>query len=402
MFKSIARQRKAWGRMLMLTGLGCLVGATAADANDLVSHDASPVSVSSRLTDTEELPPDEVDQVGFLSFLNKESSCDEGSCDSSGCDSIASDCDSCGKKVCCCYPWWAHRNAAFGQFLLLRPGNVDHIFSIEQNDVVPTAFPTGPVGRLNVDEEAGFRVGFSWAASDCTSLVASFTRFESGTNDTIARSGTNVLNSQIIHPSTLTTGTSSLQSTADYALDFRLIDVAYRHIWKTSDIYAINWIAGVRYGNLEQDLLTQQEISVATGLVTNEVDMDFNGFGSMIGVDAERRSPNSGMLIYGKALSSFLAGDWTGSYRQVNQFTGGVVGNDYEDFRVTPVLELEVGLGWQSECGKWRGTLGYLTSAWYDAVSTRQYVDAVRSTDYTSVGDTITFSGLTAHFERRF
>ena len=37
-------------------------------------------------------------------------------------------------------------------------------------------FPTGPVGRLNVDEEAAYRVGFTICASPCTSLVASWTQ----------------------------------------------------------------------------------------------------------------------------------------------------------------------------------------------------------------------------------
>ncbi|TWT98433.1 Lpg1974 family pore-forming outer membrane protein [Stieleria varia] len=404
MLCKFSERTKVWFHSFTLAALGCVVAiptgiSSAANAADsLVSHDASFVSLSdqSSMSETDSA----IGQVGFLSGSN---GCGADACDTS-CDTFTDGgCDSCGEKVCCCCePWWAHRTGGFGQFLLLRAGNVDHIYSIEQNDTTANAFPTGPIGRVNLDEGSGFRVGASWAASDCTSLVASFTRFESDTADTIVRNGANVLNSQIIHPSTATTGASSLQSYAEYSLDFQLVDVAYRHIWKTSDIYAINWLAGFRYGNMEQNLLAQQQVSVATGLVDVDVNMDFNGFGSMFGIDAERRSPSTGMLIYAKGLSSFLAGDWKGTYRQTNQFGGGVVANEYEDFRVTPVLELELGLGWQSRCGKWRMTAGYLNSAWYDAISTRQYVDAVRATDYTSVGDTITFSGLTAQFERRF
>ena len=363
MFHSVTARLKITGRAFMIASLGCLISTTATAQNSIVAHDASAVgpSAASKTNGAirHKLTDDELEQVGFFSLgsKKKKASCDAAACDAAPC---ASGCDGCGKVKCCCHPWWAHRTSAFGQFMLLRPGNTDHIFTIEQNDVVANAFPTGPVGRVNIDEEAAYRVGFNWAATDCTSLVTSWTRFEGHTYDAITRNGSNVLNSQIIHPSTDTTGADSLFSFADYSLDFQLIDLAYRHIWKTSDIYAINWIAGVRYGNMEQDLVTQQGISVATGLVTNEVEMDFNGFGTMIGFDAERRAPASGMLIYAKGLSTFLAGDWRGSYRQFNQFGGGVVGNDYEDFRVTPVLELELGLGWQSECGKWRFTTGWL------------------------------------------
>jgi hypothetical protein len=232
--------------------------------------------------------------------------------------------------------------------------------------------------------------------------VASWTKFEGNTQDRIVRSGSNVLNSQVIFPWTQTTGAASLQGAAAYDIDFQLVDLGYRHIWKACDIYAINWLAGLRYGQLKQNLLTAQEVSVATGLVSNKIDVDFDGFGMMFGVDAERRSPCTGLMVYGKALSSFLAGDWKGSYVQQNQFLGGIVANKYEDYRVTPLLELELGLGWRSRCGRCRASVGWMTSGWYDSISTRQYVDAVRNNRYVSVDETITFNGLTSRIEVNF
>jgi hypothetical protein len=285
---------------------------------------------------------------------------------------------------------------------LLRPGNLDQIYAIEQNSVLPGDDPTGPVGRVNIDEEAGFRVGFSYAGSDCTSLVTSYTRFSGDSNHRITASQGNVLNSQIIHPSEDTVGAASLSSSAEMGLDFQLIDLAYRHKWRACNNYAINWLAGFRYGNMEQDFQSQQEVSTATGLVTDATEVDFNGFGMLFGIDGERYNPCTGFSIYGRALSSFLAGNWTGRYTQTNQFGGGVIGNQYEDYRITPVVELELGFAWSSECGTWRVNAGYLTSAWFDAVSTRQYIDAVRNTDYVSIDETITFNGLTAGIERRF
>ncbi len=334
---------------------------------------------------------DSDDGVSQVGCFDQESSCD-------------SSCDGCGSTVacCCCKPWWAHRTSGFGQFLLLRPGNVDQIYAIEQNSVLPGDDPTGPVGRVNIDEEAAFRVGLNWAASDCTSLVLSFTQFSGDSSNQITAAQGDVLDSQIIHPSEDTVGAASLQSSAGMGLDFQLIDLAYRHNWRACNTYAINWLAGFRYGNMEQDFYSQQNVSTATGLVRNTTEVDFNGFGMLFGVDGERRSPCSGLSIYGRALSSFLAGDWRGRYIQTNQFGGGVIANEYEDFRVTPVVELELGFAWTSVCGTWRLNAGYLTSAWYDAVSTRQYIDAVRNTDYVSLDETITFSGLTAGIERRF
>lgn len=379
---------KTWINTLVLAGLGVVISTNshAQNLQSLVDSDAVMVSLDDQTSFS-----DEVTQVGFFDHDRGGSSCGKS-------------CGGCGKSAvcCCCKPWWAHGTGGFGQFLLLRPGNVDQIYAIEQDSVVPGEFPTGPVGRLNVDEETGYRVGVTLACSNCTSLVASYTNFEGNTVDAIRATNGNVLNSQIVHPSTLTVGGADQGSFGVYGIDFQLVDLAYRHIWKTSDIYAINWLAGFRYGSMQQDMLVVQEFAVATGLTAVDTDLNFDGFGMMFGVDAERRSCHSGLMIYGKALSSFLAGDWRGRYSQVNQFGGGIVANEYEDYRVTPVLELELGLGWQSPCGRYRATAGYMTSAWYDAISTREYVNAVRNNNYVSVDETITFNGLTTGVEIRF
>jgi len=355
-----------------------------ADAAEVTAFESTAMA---SVTDENE-PEAGVSQVGFLGQMSASSYCDSG-------------CDACGETTCCCKPWWAHRHGAFGQFLLLRPGNTDQIFELEFNDPAPDA-PTGPVGRLNIDEEAGFRTGFSLAASDCTSLVASYTFFESNTSSSLTAAPGNVLVSQVIHPDLGTVGGAGLSSSGSMGIDFQMVDLAYRHLWKQCDTYAINWLAGFRYGHMEQDLTATQERAIATGNVTVDTDVDFDGFGMLLGLDAQRRSPGSGLMIYGRGVTSFLAGDWRGDYSATNQFGGGVVANDYEDYRVTPVAELELGFGWQSKCGRCSATVGYMTSAWYDAVSSRQYINSVRNDSYVDVDETITFSGLTAGVEARF
>lgn len=329
----------------------------------------------------------EIDQVGYF------------------CHQAGGHCDGCGAApVCCrCIPWWAHRTGAFGQFLLLRPGNTDIIYAIEQDSVLPNDNPTGPIGRVNVDEEAGFRVGFAYALNDCSSLVSSFTRFSGDTADSITATPGNVLFSPVFHPSTDNVGVASGTADALLGIDFQLVDLAFRHKWRACNTYAINWLAGFRYGNLDQDFQARQDMQVPIGTRTLDTEVDFHGFGMLLGADAIKRSLHSGFSMYGRGTTSFLAGDWRGRYRQVDQTTGGgVIGNDYEDFRVTPVLELELGFGWTSKCGHWHLHAGYLTSAWYDAVSTRNYIDAVRAADYRDLQERITFSGLTAGIEGRF
>ncbi|WP_145094141.1 Lpg1974 family pore-forming outer membrane protein [Rosistilla carotiformis] len=342
------------------------------------------------------------DDAGVFQQVGYHSICGDGNCDScdicqtGGCDSIIPD-------AACTPPWWSHRTGVFGEFLFLRPGGTDTVYAIEQNDTTANAFPTGPVGTTAVDFSAGFRVGVSLANTYTTSLVVSYTHWEGDSQSSIARNGTNVLNSQIIHPSTFTTGGNSLQSSASSSMSFDQIDGVYRHKLFCTDTTIFNWSGGFRYGQMEQGLQSQQDISVATGLVTVDTDIDFNGFGLLMGIDAERRSCKTGMLCYTKGVASFLGGEWSGSYRQSNQLGGGgVVANQYEDFRITPVLEAGLGVGWQSDSGCIRATAGYTATCWYNALSTRSYVDAVRSGSYLDVDESIAFVGLTSQLEFRF
>lgn len=305
-------------------------------------------------------------------------------------------------NVRCATPWWAHRHGAWGEVLWLRPGDTDVVYAIEQDDVVPGAFPTGRVGRANIDDNAGYRVGFSLASTERSSLVASYANWQSNTDDSVTARTGNFLNSEVIHPSTTTVGAQSLQASAHSGIDFQLIDLAYRHLLAGTETSALNWSGGFRYGNMEQVFVASQEIGAPTGLTTVGTDVDFEGFGLTLGLDAERRSCKTGMLIYGRGVSSFLGGDWKATYRQTNQFGGGVVANQYEEYRITPVTELELGFGWQSDKGHVRATVGYLTSAWFNSVSTREYIDAVRNNQYHDVDETITFDGLTSRIELRF
>ncbi len=250
----------------------------------------------------------------------------------------------------------AHRTGGFGELLYLSPGNSDLIYANEQTGPVAAASPTGPLGISNIDEHVGFRVGFSLAKSHCSSLVGVYTRWDGNTLSTLDATGNNVLNSRVGHPSVDTTGAASLNATAIQSSSFQFADALIRRVYRSNDCGAINWNGGLRYGNLEQGLSVDQLISVATGTTNVTTDIDFNGFGIIGGLDGERHSATSGFLVYGRALGSLLAGNWQAEYRQTNQFGGGVIATQYEDYRVTPVVDTELGFGWQSAGGRVRVT----------------------------------------------
>ncbi len=345
----------------------------------------------------EGLQDESVDVIDIPSvFEDKLSDVQPVSFHQSACDSGAS------CPTVCCLPKWAHRTGGFGEVLYLSAGNSDLIFANEQTGPVAAASPTGPLGISNIGEHVGFRAGFSIARSQCSSINASYTRWDGETTSILNATGNNVLNSQVSHPSVATTGAASLEAVARQSANFQFADTYFRRVYRSNDCGAINWNGGLRYGNLEQGISVDQTMSVATGVTNVTTDIDFDGFGILGGLDGERHSASTGFLVYGRVLGSLLAGNWQADYRQTNQFGGGVIATHYEDFRVTPVIDSELGLGWQNCSGRFRVSAGYLFSTWFNAVTNRDYIQSVRAGQLLNLDDSLTFSGLALRSELRF
>jgi len=311
----------------------------------------------------------------------------------------------CGSKGCP-QPWWAHRTGVFGEFLYLTAGSSDIIHAIESAVAAPAPIePTGPVGIVDMEAQPGYRAGLTLASSPCSSLNLIFTRWDGDAADLFEADDAQnfVAISQVLHPVLDNAGVQSIVSNATHEMSFQNVDVNYRHIWKQTQCTVINWTAGLRYGGMEQDFVGNQLDGAANGLARVTTDIDFEGFGISGGLDLERYSCKTGLFIYGKGLASLMAGDWEATYRHENlQIGGGVIANAYEDFHATPTLEGEIGLGWMNPGGHIRLQTGMMMSGWYESVSTRGYIDAVRNGNLIDIGETITFSGLTTRLSILF
>jgi Legionella pneumophila major outer membrane protein precursor len=301
----------------------------------------------------------------------------------------------------CCTPWWAHRNGAAGEFLLLSAGNSDIMYAREETDPLLAGTPTGPTGILQDTASAGFRVGLNLARTNCASFFGSYSRWEGTSTSSITANGANIINPVLLHPSVLVTGSTAQSATASQRIGFQLADAGYRRVLRSGNSHVLNWSAGMRYGRLEQLLSTTQTVSVATGLTNMTANVDYDGLGLLAGLDGERQNQETGLLIYGKVAASMMAGDWKARSRQVNQFAGGTPANNYRDFRLSPILESELGCGWQSAGGGLRLTTGFLASGWFNAISTRDYIQSFNEGNFVDMNDTVTFSGLTAKIEIR-
>ena len=313
-----------------------------------------------------------------------------------GADQKLAGCDKDCKGKCCCPPPWAHRSGLFGELLYLRARDSEVAFALPVNG----AIPIGPVGVLDQDYSTGFRAGFSHCLDECTSLVATYSHFESSTFNFIDTNPTPALRGLLLHPATANAAADFLTASGNYDIDFELVDIDYRSVLFAGDSYAVNYSVGARYAHLDQDMQVVYTNAGTTDTVIT--DIDFDGAGIRVGLDAERHSGHHGFLCYGKAFASFVGGEFRADYDHGDTADPSIVDTAFRAGRLVTMLDLELGVGWQSRCGHYRLTTGYVVSAWLNTVNTDEWVDAVRNNNFVGLDDRMSFDGLTARAEYRY
>jgi hypothetical protein len=316
------------------------------------------------------------------------------------------DCGEAGCTVCCCRPYWQHRSSIWGGFLYLHANDVDMAHAIQQNGTGGAGtVPDGLVGVAAPEYEPAFIVGANWALSDCSSIWASYTHFESRTTDSLAAppgvGGT--VNSLVLHPGTVNAGSTSSFVEADYDIDFEMVDLNFSRLMSGSNRHAINYHAGARYASLDQRFNQTGVFAPPTGDLNTSSIIDFEGVGPRIGIDGRGRLGCGGFSIYGNTFLSFLLGEFHSTYEQFNFTTDTREAfSDWTDTRLVPQLESEIGLSWQNCSGCFRVSAGYQLQWWFNAITVGDHVRAVQNNNFVDVGDTIVFDGLTTRVEWRF
>lgn len=304
---------------------------------------------------------------------------------------------------CCGVGPWAHRTGIFGEFLLLRPRNLEVAYAVPINGpiapVLGNAIQIGATGIVDPDYSPGFRAGFVVALDDCSSVVATYSQLDTNTSNSISIDAPDVVRSLVTHPLDTNAATDVLQASAQYDVDFKIADVDFRALWWNGERHAINYLAGVRYAHLDQTFGSQ---FTDNGTTTVDTDINFDGAGIRVGLDGERHARNGGWLVYGRSMASFLAGQFQAQYSQFNNLQQTVVSTSWEAGRLVPILDMELGVGWTSPMGGFRLTAGYLVSAWFNAVKTDDYIHAVQTNNFIDLHHPFSYDGLTARAEFRF
>lgn len=319
--------------------------------------------------------------------------CGDGTCGNTACN------ECCGVTSC-----WCHCVSVWGEYLFLRPRNAEIAYGVPIDGPIvnpPTANPiqVGRIGMTDPDFSSGVRVGAGFVLDGCSSISVQYSWLESTTADSIETTAPNVIRSLVSHPGTLTAAQDFLNAQASQRIRFDWLDVDYRRVLDCSGNRQVTFLAGLRGGQYNQDFTAD---FVDNGTETVESEIDFYGAGLRLGLEGERYSCSRRWLVYGKTAASLVAGSFTADYRQGQSFDPQVVDTTWKAGRIVPMLDLELGAGWQSRCGTWRITGGYLVSAWYNTVTTDQWVNAVQSNNFVGLSDSLTFDGLVLRCEGRF
>jgi hypothetical protein len=323
----------------------------------------------------------------------------------------------CGGATCvkaCCLPPWAHRTGIFGEYLLLRSNEgevaygvlADNVGSVGENIIQQSR-----VFTVDPDYSSNYRLGGTLALSSCSSIQLTFTDYYGSDSDAVSFDPAQVGNARIfplsLHPFPQNAAQPTLDAAARSAISFETVDIDYRSVWWANQLGALNYLVGARYANLDQ---RYGSMYTATGIEhQTRSDVGFDGGGIRFGLDGERHHGHTGLLLYGRSILSLVAGEFRARYQYQRDVDPGVnlIDTAWEADRIMTMVDLELGVGWQSRCGHFRVTSGYMISSWFNAVTTDQWIRSVSRNNFVGQPDgmsydTLMFDGLTVRAEYRF
>ena len=317
--------------------------------------------------------------------------CPNGQCDPSG--------------GCCPYRW-----QFFGDFLYLRARSAEITYGMGTESLVDP-LPLGRLGVVDADYEPAYRFGLARALDECSSIGVSYTHFESESLDELHVTDPQRIFPLVLAPSVLATDPLWRDAFARQDIDFHLIDVDYRYTFSADARHDLALVVGARYANLKQtsSIAFYSTTGDAIGDEYLFTHVNFDGAGIRLGLEGERRAANSGLLVYGKAAASFVAGEFRADFIEARGTDVGaipVVDTSWKAGRVVTMLDLEAGAGWTSPGGRVRVTGGYMLSGWLNTIKNADWIQAVKTNDFRSLDNStdhvLNFDGFVVRTELRF
>ncbi len=306
----------------------------------------------------------------------------------------AGDCDPSGRGV-----RQNHRSGLIGEFLYLQARSVDIPYATPTDGLGTNAVPIGATLYADPMFQPGFRVGLTSNLTDESSLSGNYWFYQSQLHRSASLpGGTGYFDPITMHPNTLSVISDNLATSAEFDLDFDVVDAHYRSTVYDGDLYYLDLTVGARYTRIDEDFHASYSV-----LGTTDVDtaLGFDGCGPRLGLELER--PFDGrMHLFVRSALSMLLGHVTAEYVQTNSFGGSTTPQataEIDDSRFVPVTELEVGIGWDSPNGNWRFSGAYYVATYHNTLTTGRFIQGVQDNNLYKLDDSLTFDGLQARIE---
>lgn len=300
-----------------------------------------------------------------------------------------------------------HRSGVFGEFLYWKASGADTSFGVIQDGIGPPGtVPLGEVGVLQADYQPSFRTGAALALNCNSSVSLAVTKYESNTNCSLFAPAPLVIQPLVTFPGTVNAGFTAQFATADSSLELDMLDIEYRAVLLSCSRYYLNFMVGIRYAELDQSFGAVFPFAPPDGTTFIATELDFEGGGMRIGLDGERFLwPRLGVSVYGKGSAGALGGEFSGNYVQFNQFNGIESLVLWDDERLVPMADLELGLRWSSPRERLKLSAGYYMGIWSNVVTTAEWINGVQAYNFVDISndaqDTLRFDGLVARAEVR-
>jgi hypothetical protein len=289
----------------------------------------------------------------------------------------------------------------YGEAMWIHPTGVDMAHAQQIGTGGPAPF--GIIGVADPDYDLGVRVGGELEFTPCSAIFVQYAFFETTADSTVGApaipgGGFGAVDSLVHHPDA-GVGTSIQPVTATYDIEFQLGDAAYRQILLRNQQQELSVFAGGRFGELDQRFAQIGQFNPGPDEIATTTNIEFTGAGPMAGIDGDQRIGITGFSVYGRALIAALAGNFESDYSMVSTNGGLLAMARWDDDRIVPMLEYELGVAWTNPQGNLRFSAGYVMSHWFNVVTTPVFVDAVQADNYVNVDDTISFDGLVGRAE---
>jgi hypothetical protein len=295
--------------------------------------------------------------------------------------------------------------SVFAEAMWIHPTGADVAHAQQQNGIGGAGtVPFGEIGVADPSYDIGFRLGGEVRLAADAGVFASYTFFEGDAMSSVSApnipGGGGAVGSLVHHPGAAITGSVGPVD-ASYDIDFQLGDVAYRKLLYRNCNQYVSVFAGARFAQLEQDFVQNGIFGGGLGgAIQTATDVEFTGAGPMAGIDGAHQIGVTRFSVYGKALAASLTGQFDSNYRMFNDSTATLLAESmWQDDRIVPMLEYELGVAWTSPQGHLRLALGYMVSYWFNTVTTPVFIDAVQADNYVDVGDTLSFDGAVGRVE---